>query len=55
MKNSEKILFILSMVFGLIALSLWIASFYIDINMVHPLSCNVIQFTLIHIMKNNKL
>jgi uncharacterized membrane protein YiaA len=50
--KSYNILFAFSLIFGVIALGLWVARFYTEIPILYPISFNVVQFALIILMKN---
>jgi hypothetical protein len=51
----KKITFILvlSLICGVIALVLWIASFYIEIPILYPISFNIVQFASILLLYNS--
>jgi len=52
MKNDKDVLMILAIIFSVFALLLWIVSFFIDINIIYPLSCNIVQSCLILLSLN---
>jgi hypothetical protein len=45
--SNKKFLLIVSLVFGLAALVLWVLRIFNDIEIVYPICCNLVQFVAV--------
>lgn len=46
--------FIISLIFGFIALILWLGRFFYEIDIIYPVLCNIVQFVCIIFLYKNK-
>jgi hypothetical protein len=53
--NNIHFLLIISLIFGILALILWIGRFFNEIDIIYPFLCNIVQFIcIIFLYKINK-
>lgn len=46
-----KLKLIISLIFGILALILWISRFFYEIDIIYPILCNIVQFVYIYKIK----